>query len=318
MSETGGTSELETKALSQASLLPTLLSGPWPVPVRNPEHRRLLQQLHTAVLEARSLPPDAQADAINLLNADESELRNREATAALVNSWDQVLIRKGLQPFVRGLLAEEQIWDADDHPPGSVKWSDVFGDSSSDASLSEAVGRSRLTDDDRARLAAVYTARAGANAIERTRIEEKARYLKWFGFALSVLAALAIAGLAFAPGSPSLESLVGAVLGGAIGAALSGTFKLRDEIGRISQLRAFGPAVWVQPVIGAVAGLFLLVVLASGLIDISGTADDWAQVALLAFVGGFSEPFFLGLVGRVATVAETHPEQSSDSRRTTA
>jgi hypothetical protein len=51
--------------------------------------------------------------------------------------------------------------------------------------------------------------------------------------------------------------------------------------------------------IGAVAGLFLWIVLESGLVEIAGRGDDWAVEAAVAFAAGFSEPFVLKTVARI-------------------
>jgi len=53
-----------------------------------------------------------------------------------------------------------------------------------------------------------------------------------------------------------------------------------------------------------VAGLVLLLVLDSRLINVSWGGPDWANRGAIAFVAGFSEPFFLGIVGRVAAIGE--------------
>jgi hypothetical protein len=56
----------------------------------------------------------------------------------------------------------------------------------------------------------------------------------------------------------------------------------------------------IQPLVGATSGLVVLLVVESGIIEIGGGQSHQAPGrALLAFVAGFSEPFFLGLVNRV-------------------
>jgi len=54
-----------------------------------------------------------------------------------------------------------------------------------------------------------------------------------------------------------------------------------------------------KPLIGAAAGLVLLLVLESGLLG--NDASTWERAGLFAFAAGFSEPFFLGVVNRVTT-----------------
>ena len=93
---------------------------------------------------------------------------------------------------------------------------------------------------------------------------------------------------------------------GALGAVLSGTFKLRDATSHINDLRALRHILVVQSAVGAGFGLLLLLALEAGVFTIgNGNGNDaWAQEALVGFVGGFSEPFSLKLVERVAGLAE--------------
>ena len=120
-----------------------------------------------------------------------------------------------------------------------------------------------------------------------------------------MLAAL-VGGLAYAAGRlvPGQgETLAVVALSGALGGTLSGVYKLRDGVSRISQLRAFLPAMVDQPLVGAAAGLVLYLVLEAGLRG-GGGEVEWASRAVLGFAAGFSEPFFLGVVGSVADLGE--------------
>jgi len=49
-----------------------------------------------------------------------------------------------------------------------------------------------------------------------------------------------------------------------------------------------------------VAGLFLWTVLESRFVDVGGDGEDWAVSVALAFVAGFSEPFLLKTIERIA------------------
>jgi len=90
-----------------------------------------------------------------------------------------------------------------------------------------------------------------------------------------------------------------------LGATLSGTMRIRDDLRDLDDLRSFWPAMRVQPLVGATAGLVVLLLMESGALDIGrDDSGHWAGRALLAFAAGFSEPFFLGLVQRVAVVPD--------------
>ena len=101
--------------------------------------------------------------------------------------------------------------------------------------------------------------------------------------------------------------LLTAMAAGALGSVLSGVYKLRDEMLSIRQLRSFGPVLTAQPFVGATAATLLFAVLTSGLIQVAGLAPgnlSWQHHAVFGFLAGFSEPFFLGVVKRVAGLAE--------------
>ncbi len=96
---------------------------------------------------------------------------------------------------------------------------------------------------------------------------------------------------------------------GALGSTLSGFYRLRDEEGSITALRSFRSAMWAQPFVGAVIRVLLWLLVKSGGVAFGvtngGMADNilWANLSIYCFLAGFSEPFFLGVVQRVAGAA---------------
>jgi hypothetical protein len=65
----------------------------------------------------------------------------------------------------------------------------------------------------------------------------------------------------------------------------------------------------VQPIVGACAGLIVFLILDSKAIEPgAGGSVTWSGRGVLAFAAGFSEPFFLGIVQRVAVVSDRQPE----------
>jgi hypothetical protein len=191
----------------------------------------------------------------------------------------------------------------------ATTWSAVFGqpppaDEVNLAQSGQPFDNARLTAV-RHQLAALYRTRSIVYDLHRARQAMKGRHLLLLAPILAVLL-VAFAGTILAAGA-SPPSIALAAVAGALGAALSGTFKLRDHVTNINDLRAFAPSLVVQPLIGATAGLLLLVVLSSKLITVSWGGPDWASRGVLAFVAGFSEPFFLGIIGKVAAIGETRP-----------
>jgi predicted cobalt transporter CbtA len=124
--------------------------------------------------------------------------------------------------------------------------------------------------------------------------------LVWLAPVMAGLAVALIIVIDLAADDASWRSGLLVAVAGALGATLSGALKLRDQLPRIASMRTFWYAFALQVPIGAVAGLFLWIVLESGLVEIAGQQGaDWAVEAAVAFAAGFSEPFVLKTVERI-------------------
>jgi hypothetical protein len=168
------------------------------------------------------------------------------------------------------------------------------------------------------RLNFLYLQREEAGRDRRARAALKKRFLT----VLAPLLLLLLAGFGVAAQHAAhdniWETLLLAACAGALGSTLSGIFKVRDQLERLDELRSFGPAMRVQPLIGACAGTILFLALQSHAISFGTTGTTgttgWDRLGLLAFAAGFSEPFFLGIVQRVAVVSDrgaaTAPKKS--------
>ena len=93
------------------------------------------------------------------------------------------------------------------------------------------------------------------------------------------------------------------LVAGGMGAVLSRSFKMR-ELGRIVELKGAWLTLFPQMIIGATLALVVVVVLHSGIIDISiGNislkSNDIKTVIIVSFVSGFSEPFALGILNKI-------------------
>jgi hypothetical protein len=187
-------------------------------------------------------------------------------------------------------------------------------------------------------LSYIYAERIRYTRHQRAREELKADYLNGLTFFLTLLLLLLLqcvylaaktnagAGLITSVGnlfwslltfnfvinlqSQEIRNALVAGITGALGSTLSGFYKLRDEEGGITALRSFRSAMWAQPFVGAVVGVLLWLLLLSGMIAIGvsspGQGGDilWTKLSVFCFLAGFSEPFFLGLVQRVAGAAD--------------
>jgi hypothetical protein len=114
----------------------------------------------------------------------------------------------------------------------------------------------------------------------------------------------------FEAASPAAVLLV--LFAGAVGSVLSRAIKLGGQgtlqaaedgeapLG-IRALYAGWKVFLAQPVIGAASAFLVYLVLCSKLLALgAATADDPAALALVAFLAGFSEPFFIGTLDRIA------------------
>jgi len=129
-------------------------------------------------------------------------------------------------------------------------------------------------------------------------------------------------GQAGAPGDSRLKWLLAAVFkdplivtlsAGALGATLSGVIKLRDTNLRIRELRHFGAILVAQFLLGATAALVLYLIVSSKLIQLALLSEgiqDWRQAAVLGFLAGFSEPFFLKTLSGILTLTGEKVEKA--------
>ena len=157
----------------------------------------------------------------------------------------------------------------------------------------------------------------------RYRRERARRRMKSFNLMLAALVLLGLMlGLAWGVDDALQDPSPGVVfltaVAGALGGTLANLLRLRDELSRGTDFRAFKPMLVAQPAVGAVSGLVLLLVVESGFLGVGNESGDvrWETLTLLAFVAGFSEAFFLGIVRKAAAAAsgerrEAKPAETS-------
>jgi hypothetical protein len=149
----------------------------------------------------------------------------------------------------------------------------------------------------------LYRARDDQRRHDRLVTKLRRGYLYGMGGLVSaLLVALALAVILVDTGGQELwERLLVVGFAGALGSALAATFKLRD-VAELDAFRSVAAITFIQPVIGASFGVASLLILTAGAIAI-GELDNaaWQTQAIVGFGSGFSEPFFLGIIGRVIT-----------------
>jgi hypothetical protein len=264
--------------------------------LRSPEFRKNLDRLHTAVRDTQRLRRAGVLDREHeeqlerlLLFPDSLMELNSDALGVMLENVDQVLVQAGDEKLVDGMLESEYIRDADERTGRIPTWSTVHGDR-----------RPTDLDEKKRDLSKLLRVRHTIYSLRRAREGTKATRLFWLAPVLAtlVLAAIGIAAAATDEASWA-EGLLVAFFG-AMGATVAAGFKVRDTLPRLADLRSFWYAFLLQVPLGAAAGVFLWVVLESGIVEVGAPGEDWAELAALAFVAGFSEPFLLGTVQRIA------------------
>ncbi len=158
------------------------------------------------------------------------------------------------------------------------------------------------------RLTTLFRKRAEAGRNRRAQAALKELYLKRLALALLLLLVLLAVSADMSSNRSLWREFTVAAFAGALGSTLSGVLRLRDHLVRLDELRAFRPAMRVQPLVGASAGALVFMLLSSHAVSVSSLNPTvWSSPGLLGFVAGFSEPFFLGLVDRVAVLPDRRP-----------
>jgi hypothetical protein len=290
---------------------------------RNPELAKALAFVHRYFAEARNLLELDDAEAPlrtamvserlrGLLSRDLEKLSIDEAWE-LANDLKRDLLLIADASYVWAQLAYEA--ERDKKPNKWHRWSEHFPaqklrgliearkercrDGNVDASVHLDAVRS---------LTKLYDLRAEEGLERRARAAQKCRYLTALIPILLVPLVILSASMHEA-GADAWRHIALAASAGALGATLSGTFRVRDRLVDLDDLRSFWPAMRIQPLIGATAGLVTLFVLEAGALNVQvSEGASWGPVALFTFAAGFSEPFFLGLVERVAVIPDKHKE----------
>ena len=298
-----------------AGKLNDLLSQPSRVPWRgvwDPEVRKHVNRICIAIDNAERLHEAgvfkkhrAEQRLRALLGVEPDLLRDLDVALEVNERWDQLLIEVGDVDFIFSLLESEHA--RGDTGTTVLTWRTLYG-ADEPESLTQYLNGEDVSEKGLAAarhgLAALSRTRLNQYLLYRARAKMKGRVLLWLAMALAVLVGLFALTIAIAESGSTWSDLLLAGVAGAVGATMSGTFKLRDQIVSLNALREFKAIAVVQPLLGAAAALFLLLVLESGLVQIGEGDLDWATLGAVGFVAGFSEPFFLGVVGRVAGIEE--------------
>jgi hypothetical protein len=160
--------------------------------------------------------------------------------------------------------------------------------------------------------------RAGLQRHERLMSKLRPKYLVFFSALIAVL--LLMISLAIGLGvNADLTSadpwaqLLLVLSSGALGSILAAALRLKDQLDLVS-FRAAGRLIYLQPLIGATFGLTSWLILTAGVVTIGDGSTSWSTQAAVAFASGFSEPFALGILGRLMPENPPVPENRQSPR----
>ena len=311
-----GLSAKSSSDVPRPTLAELLAPSRWQRKVGSPELKKALGYVKGTVGEARrvlAVPPDSLS-----LRTDEIEARFRDVVDVPVDSltidsaWELCGEVKAMIPFLANgeYVAAQLDYEAQRAKDNSRwhGWNQHFEED--ELALMRSNYRKRQPNETLHRQAAeklsfLYSQRTEAGRDRRARAGQKCRYLNALAPALLALQAALVIAIGYVAANDVWKAVAVAGTAGALGATLSGTMRIRDDLRDLDVLRSFWPAMRVQPLVGATAGLVVLLLMESGALDIGrDDSGHWAGRALLAFAAGFSEPFFLGLVQRVAVVPD--------------
>jgi hypothetical protein len=242
--------------------------------------------------------------------------RSLDTLIELVYALDELLVTAGDAEFVRRRLCAERLPDGDETQLKAVQ-DELTSNPAPSGEPELAAARQQLR--------MLYEMRRFRYRRLRARRRMKTAVLLLAGMLLLGLVVVLSIGIDDAvDGHPSLVLLAGAA--GALGGTLANLFRLRDDLNRGTELRAFKPSLLAQPAVGAASGLVVLLAVEGGFLGIADQDDEvrWATTTMLAFAAGFSEALFVGIVRRAAdafsddassTASKDRPGPGADGKR---
>jgi len=268
----------------------------------------LLRLLAATAAEAKPSPEvsEAQRKRIDALLQVEPVCLTLNSALEVFDALDRILIEIGDARFVC-----EEIHGELQRTKGGTTWLTWYS-MYSPGTVPEAVETylqgggisDKHLDAARHQLSSFRRARSDQYQVHRARQRMRAKNLGILGALLLPL--VAVLGWLLADQVPEIQSprqIALIAVAGALGAAISGTIKARDKLVRGSDLRAFRAGLLAQVLLGAASALLIFLLLKAKVLEIIGTASLEGQTAL-GFVAGFSEPFVLRTIERVAKMGE--------------
>ena len=285
------------------------------------ERRKVLQRLGSEVQllrrllarNPRALPDEAAGRLHEVLDAASVARPTLEEAWYAADSLRIALLDVGDDAYIGALLEQELVRNRGDQ---RLSWGRYLDSAELDG-LYRAYRAGGLSDLERTQavegLAHLFEKRRDDGAHYRARVELKAQaFLRTAVVLGPLILVAAVATVAVSEVNPWAVALTAAA--GGLGSTLAGAKELRGML-RINDLRSLSGWSVLQPLVGASAGLVMLLLLTSGILVLPGVNGPASAVAiaLYGFLAGFSEPFFLGVVAKIAGTAD--PAESPPAKR---
>ena len=308
-------------------------------------HSRLSEISRLLILRSSNSSPVIPNIERNLNEMMKEDFRSFDINSAweFSDSLRRILLMLGDDSYILAHLANEKVGNADEN--ALLKW-ERFIDGTKLDDLLKAYQEGQVTPNQRGQaieyLSLVYSARSNFGRHQRAIVNLRERYLNALTFTLTALLILLLLStflvtnrdFYFLPivdfksvvksiwdfpakhlfNDPQVRLFIVAAFTGGIGSVLSGFFKLRDKVVGIHDLRSFKAAMRAQPFVGATIGVVFYLLVLSGIFSLGAVKPSpdgpailpWSLLGIYCFFAGFSEPFFLGVVQRVAGEADKH------------
>lgn len=291
----------------------------------NPDLRKYLERLHDALREfdrllaAGKLEPVAQERLVRVLD---DALRwlpevHRESARSLLYNAQMLLLEVGDAEVICGLLEIEMYWTK--AMTSLLTWDALYPDGDGNAAVCYRNGDvpPLELESARHRLLSLFQARRDGELAHASRAALRARNLHFLSLVLVLLLSTFLLAYAYAR-NVGVAGTIMLPLAGGLGAALSGTLRARDLLSRETAIERFHSGLFAQLLVGAVFGVVIVFILESGLVGIGDLTFNPKTVvanAAVAFVAGFSEPFALRTVERVAAVGAATDTSEAGGRK---
>ena len=276
---------------------------------RSPDTKKYLGRLSDALSELNRLNregkltnPAARARTNDLLEELPRRLADiePESMLAILYEFQLLLVDHGDAQVVCGMAEGELLWHKSD--TSWLTWDGLYGDTKCLAV--EQYRRGRVSRgallSARNKLRSLYRARRDDQQARFCRAESRAKNLHVLSIIMFfvLLAFVFVYHYALHP-HPNWALTFAVPLAGAVGAALTGTRKARDELVRESAIFRFSSGLVAQLLVGGAAALIVVVLVRARLTSIGHlTLHKPIEQIAIGFLAGLSEPFVLGTVQR--------------------